>query len=96
MFCKIYVNVFDISLLIYTLYSNILLKLAYQHPDMKIRQCFESLWCMSMNPNEELPAGYVVASYLYAFLKLLNLNIQVRLILMLIYASNVCSYAVAH
>ena len=29
-----------------------------QHTDMQIRQCYECLWGISMNANEEMIAGY--------------------------------------
>ena len=37
---------------------NIILKKGNQHTDMQIRQCYECLWGMSVNANEEMLAGY--------------------------------------
>ena len=50
---------------IYTVYSIVLLKLANQHTDMQIRQCFECLWGMSVNANEEMLAGYADPDAVY-------------------------------
>ena len=38
-------------------------KITNQQTDMQIRQCFECLWGLSLNANEEMLAGNVDASY---------------------------------
>ena len=55
MYCKIYINVLIFLCLIYFILSSFV-KIADQHTDMQMRQCFECLWGMPMNANEEMLA----------------------------------------
>ena len=61
MYCKIYytknIQNGDKTLFMYTLYKMILIKIAWQHPDMQIMQCYECKWGMFMNTYEEIIAG---------------------------------------
>ena len=58
MYCKIYINVL-VYLCQHKHYTKKnMLKKGNQHADMQIRQCYECLWGMSLNANEEMLAGY--------------------------------------
>ena len=83
------------SLFIYTFYFIYVLVIANQHTDIQIRQCYECYWVMSMTDYGTMFAGNADASCPDADSDATYLIwIQFMLILILIYVSELCPWAV--